>query len=713
MTLVDPLHRLRTEKMPSEMIDDQQLQVSFTTATHVIPKETSIEASKALNNPQVLNNTVKQSRPKPTASASTINSSLFPSPLRSTSLITDTILSGKMKDASDGKLNFDPSNGVAKEATLGNWNEFADLGLYPALAQHLTVKLNLHQPTPIQRLSLQHFRKHLSTENQSDLIIKAQTGSGKTLAYLLPILDQLLNSTQKTMNRSTSGTLSLILCPTRELAHQVHQQLEQLLSLSYPNRWIVSGLLTGGEKKKSEKARLRKGITVLVATPGRLLDHLKTTQAFKVDQLKWLVMDESDRFEELGFSKSVEEIIGLCSLNSSSTFQTILCSATATEELKEMAGRKLVSPVVLSLDSNAKSSIPNQLKQHFIVVPPKLRLITLCSLLRITHSNTDTEKRRSIVFFSNCDSVDFHFKVLTSMSIKSDDDQDDSLTMSAPIDIKFALKRPTLVYRLHGNISHAERLQTYKHFTSSQSDAILLCTDVAARGLDWPGVQTILQYDPPSDRRDYVHRIGRTARIGQSGDGYLFLQPTEVEYLDRLADLGVVGVQSDLDTVLARGLQDWTPANATVKSVPLAIQKRFRDSATEWQHCIESLIASSPVLNALSRKAFMSSVRAYSTHSADEKDVFHVRKLHLGHLIKSFGMREAPSQIHIGNEKFKVKTGKHISVMDSENSQKKRKGDTSKAFQQSDGVLSYTSAHYSNKLADEFQISHTNMKRRK
>jgi hypothetical protein len=214
-------------------------------------------------------------------------------------------------------------------------NTFQEMDLNPLLVKHLSTKLLIKKPTKIQRVALPIL---LDTTHQRDALIKAQTGSGKTLTFLLPLIHRILNAPQEmdidsqinNLNRSI-GCLGIILAPTRELARQIYTNLESVLQYSnagirntardgktsddegeeevvatgpiFKSHWIVPGIVVGGEKKKSEKARLRKGINILVSTPGRLLDHLKTTQCFEAGNLRWLVLDEADRLLELGFEE--------------------------------------------------------------------------------------------------------------------------------------------------------------------------------------------------------------------------------------------------------------------------------------------------------------------------------------------------------------------------------------------------------------------------
>jgi ATP-dependent RNA helicase DDX31/DBP7 len=375
--------------------------------------------------------------------------------------------------------------------------------------------------------------------------------------------------------------------------------------------------------------------------------------------------------------------------------QVIFCSATATLDLKSIAGYELNQPKLLQIQE--ESAVPNQLKQYYAIVPAKLRLVTLCAQLMSIHSKRDSKSGlRTIVYFSNCDSVDFHYNLLSKTSITIGQDttttSDSKPTIGTPLDALFCLPRPTKVYKLHGNIDHTLRIQTYETFTRTKThDSILLCTDVAARGLDWPGVGSIIQFDPPCDRKDYIHRMGRTARLGMQGEGTLFLQPSEIMYLERLKNDGVIGFERKVLHILEQGLftDDERKANKALKSKSeVKYEHRVREEATRWQHAFEQCVQRSPSMAEEARKAFLASVRAYATHASDEKDVFHVRQLHLGHYAKAFAMRDAPSKIRVGSEKLKVKMKRGVEA----------------AFSLSKGVESYASARYATKLANEFNI---------
>lgn len=572
----------------------------------------------------------------------------------------------------------------ASNAPVADSSTFTFIGIESDLADHLVNKFNVTTPTNVQAKAIPVLLgpsskvKSISNSEDVDVVVQAETGSGKTLTYLLPIINRLIaastapkdaiKQTEQPFGDRMVGTVAIILTPTRELAQQVLGVLNQLVNLPRPKdenvrrlHWIVPGIVIGGDSKAKEKARLRKGVNVLVSTPGRLLDHLENTKSFDITNLKWLVLDEADRLLDLGFEETLKKIMNIIDdrtkSGGSSKYkqlmsnkfwpekrQTVLCSATLRDDVKELAGWSLVNPAFVSgtdskrdasnvfntnsnysknqdEDEEMKFTTPNQLKQSYTIVPAKLRLITLLALLKSCFYDKRTKKAMNskvIVFFSCCDSVDFHYDlfanagkpILDEDSDDEENDQDDETKMmkKALNDIvgkqeakKFtknitgnnknfksnrsdeiaggekekkkkiveeASQISTLLgekqmFRLHGDLNQQIRSQTFAEFSKAKA-GVLFCTDVAARGLDLPNVDRIIQYDVPTDLKDYVHRAGRTARLGKAGEATLFLLPSEMDYLDILKAqdlfLDPVTMETILKNIAEHGDDFQTPA---------------------------------------------------------------------------------------------------------------------------------------------------------
>ncbi|TIA90981.1 hypothetical protein E3P99_01338 [Wallemia hederae] len=587
---------------------------------------------------------------------------------------------------SKSKTNFEPQQ-QPSNAPLASTSTFEGANLHPLLIQHLRDKLEIKAPTPIQKLALPTLLQPSVEGNNvlasRDVFIQSQTGSGKTLTYLLPIIQDLLPMGELSFIDRSIGTLAIILAPTRELARQIFDVLENLLHLSLTlkgvpeeeqqrlTRWLVGGLLTGGSTRTHEKARLRKGCPILVSTPGRLLDHLQNTESFNASKCRWLVLDEADRLMDLGFEETITGIIkgleGRRKLTKKAVEEgnlsevggwnfdhrrrNILCSATIREDIQSFASQQLLNPVVLkesdikkeadgdtatTNDETTKFTPPAQLSQKYVQVPLKLRLVSLLALLRSLLTSKDNEQgNRIIVFFSCTDSVDLHFQLFggVSMTDAGNRNVDEKLSVNCPV------LPNTKIYRLHGSMSLQNRLNTVKEFTDkkSQQPAIMFCTSVASRGLDMPLVRAVVQVDLPTEggANEYVHRVGRTARAGKGGEAWSFVAPSEHGWVDWLTNqldpdhksIKLSGVS--VENVLKRGYG----GQGT----------EFESRATDVQTALERWVIASPDNSQLARKAYLSHIRAYATHPLEERKYFHVKLLHLGHLAKAFALRETPT----------------------------------------------------------------------
>ena len=261
--------------------------------------------------------------------------------------------------------------------------------------------------------------------------------------------------------------------------------------------------------------------------------------------------------------------------------------------------------------------IPSRLAQRFLEVPCKLRLVVLAALLRARVASAPA-RAKVVVFMSNCDSVEFYHAAFTQS------------WEAATGEALLAPHAAVPVLKLHGNMPQGERTAAFLAFVNAPA-GVLLCTDVAARGLDFPAVTSIVQFDPPGEAAEYVHRVGRTARGGAAGDAALFLLPAERGYVAHLARHGVRLAEEAAGPVLNRVLGRDAKAG---KALPL----ERHHGAFALQRQLMDAVAGDKALAALGGDAFRSYVRAYATHGAGVKDIFHVKRLHLGHVAHSFAL---------------------------------------------------------------------------
>lgn len=402
-----------------------------------------------------------------------------------------------------------------------------------------------------------------------DLLGDAKTGSGKTLAFLVPAIELLYKLKFKPRN----GTGVIIISPTRELSLQTYGVARDLLK--YHNHTF--GLVMGGANRRGETDRLLKGVNLLIATPGRLLDHLQNTRGFVFKNLQCLIVDEADRILEIGFEEEMRQIIRLLPVRR----QTVLFSATQTRNVEDLARVSLKkSPLYVKIEDDTGISTVSGLEQGYIVVPSEKRLLVLFTFLK---KNRD---KKVMVFFSSCNSVKFHYELLNYIDLP--------------------------VSHIHGKQKQQKRTTTFFEFINATSGT-LLCTDVAARGLDIPEVDWIVQFDPPDDPKEYIHRVGRTAR-GNDGRGHalLLLLPEELMFLRYLKQA----------------------------KVPLNEYDFSKSKIYNIQSQLEKLIEKNYYLHKSAREAYRSYVQAYASHH--HSSIFNVNKLDLQRVAPSFGFVVPP-----------------------------------------------------------------------
>lgn len=312
----------------------------------------------------------------------------------------------------------------------------------------------------------------------------AETGSGKTAAFALPILQALLEKPQH--------TFGLILAPTRELAYQISQAFEALGSLIL----VRCAVIVGGMDMIPQAIALGKKPHIIVATPGRLLDHIENTKGFSLRSLKYLVMDEADRLLDLDFGPIIDKILKVLPRER----RTYLFSATMSSKVESLQRASLKNPSKVSI-SNSKYQTVSTLLQNYIFIPLVHKDTYLIFLLN------EFAGRSGIIFTRTVNETQRIAILLRSLGYGA--------------------------IPLHGQLSQSARLGALNKFRT-KSRELLVATDVAARGLDIPSVDIVINYDLPPDSKTYIHRVGRTARAGKSGHAISIVTQYDVEIFKRI-----------------------------------------------------------------------------------------------------------------------------------------------------------------------------------
>ena len=394
---------------------------------------------------------------------------------------------------------------VVKEAELAKLlsqeaTRFDDLNLSDGVQTAMREEFGYATMTEIQRRSI----PALLAGN--DVLGQAKTGSGKTLAFCIPIVELLERANFMTRN----GTGAIIIAPVRELAIQIEGVFSQLVR-PFKGRHTHC-VITGGVNKRPEQMKLAKGCNVVIATPGRLLDHLMTTPQWVYQNLLALCIDEADRILADGFEEQMGQILKLLPKKR----LTMLFSATQTTKVEDLVRISFPKPpVYIAVESkDNEAATADNLEQGFVVCPADMRFLLLYTFLK-------RQKGKCIVFFSSCKSVQYHSELLNYVDIPN--------------------------VALHGKLKQQRRSVVFHQFCNADK-GIMLSTDVAARGFDIPDVDWIIQFDPPDDPRTYIHRVGRTARAGAGGNALIFLLPEELGFLKYLKQHKVACNQYDFKT---------------------------------------------------------------------------------------------------------------------------------------------------------------------
>lgn len=418
---------------------------------------------------------------------------------------------------------------------------------------------------------------------ESDILGAAKTGSGKTLAFLIPVLENLYRKRWTEYD----GLGALILSPTRELAIQIFEVLRKVGR----NHTFSAGLVIGGKNLQEERERLGR-MNILVATPGRMLQHMDQTAELDVGNLQMLVLDEADRIMDMGFQQTIDALVE----HLPPSHQTLLFSATQTKKVSDLARLSLKDPEFVSVHETAESATPSTLQQNYVVTPLANKLDTLWSFIRANI------KKKILVFFSSGKQVRFVYE-------------------------SFRHLQPGItLLHLHGRQKQTARLDITTKFSNSQF-ACLFSTDVAARGLDFPAVDWVVQVDAPEDADTYIHRVGRTARFEHEGHAVMFLDPSEEQGM--LSALSRKKVELEKINVREKKMQN------TVRNL------------------LQNMCFKDPELKYLGQKAFASYTR--SIHVQKDKETFKLKELDLEGYASSLGLPGTPRVKFVKGEDIKAK----------------------------------------------------------
>ena len=391
-------------------------------------------------------------------------------------------------------------------------NQFATLGLKESIVRAIS-DLGFTKPSQIQEQSIP------VTLSGADLIGQAQTGTGKTAAYSLPILTKMSDK---------KGIKALILAPTRELAVQVKDEMNRLSK--YEKSEILA--VYGGDSIDRQIRALKKGVDIVVGTPGRMLDLIKR-KCLHLENVEFLVLDEADEMLNMGFIDDIESILS----HTPEERQTLLFSATMPEPIAKLA-KRYMKPDAKLVSVKKNSLTVSKIEQSYFMINNKHRLEALCRLLDLDNPSS------AIIFCRTKRGVDELVQELQSKGY--------------------------MVEGMHGDMTQAHRLTTLSKFKEGTLN-LLIATDVAARGIDVDGVTHVFNYDLPQDVESYVHRIGRTGRANREGTAYSLVTPKDFSMLKQI--------------------QKVTKSAITQKPVPTAEEiknKKFNDIIKEVTETITS-----------------------------------------------------------------------------------------------------------------------------
>lgn len=502
---------------------------------------------------------------------------------------------------------------------------FSSLNIHSEIKDNLQ-KIGFKNMTAVQEKTIPEFL-------EKDVVVQSQTGSGKTLSYLLPIINCILN------NKSDNISIkALIITPTRELSNQISEIIEKFS--------IKSSILIGGIPIEEDIKKL--DVEIIVGTPGRLLEIISTnSKAF--NKIKYLVLDECDKLLSLGFEQKLLKILEFLPKKRT----TGLFSATTDDIVLKFCKNFLNNPVFIKITEK----IPQNLCLKYLIADPVEKFNFLMKII---------ENKKSIVFFETCNCVDFYYTALSKIDKNS------------------------TFYKIHGKMDQKDRNQVYSEFENIEktNNHVLLCTDVAARGIDFKNIEIVVHFDVPKDYTNIVHRSGRTARMGLKGEAILLLMPNERSFINFLKLKGIeVSEIYDITDNANENVNDANNSNndSSVKTNINDSNNNINDSninntnivnttinntnntninntninntniistnIIDYHQMLKNIINSDPSLLSLSVKAFVSYIRGYKEHILNY--VLNYKELDFDGLAELFCLERIPKMTELKNIKFK------------------------------------------------------------
>ncbi|KRX10171.1 P-loop containing nucleoside triphosphate hydrolase [Pseudocohnilembus persalinus] len=451
-----------------------------------------------------------------------------------------------------------------------------------AVVQSIKENLKFETMMPVQKVSIPlMLRNH-------DVAVEAITGSGKTLAFLVPVLHSYQINKAK-LKLKKHDVYSIVIVPVRELANQIFDVLEQMKKNHFEE--LKTQLLIGGIPTQQQIENIQKnGANIIIATPGKLkeiFDNQDIKETLNYKNFEVLILDEADRLMDMEFYDDIQYVLtSLPKLRRTSLFSATLSSQRLTELIK--FGLRNPQRQSKGEEDGSDYQVPTTLFNEYLLLPNRLSKIEF-----LVNFLLQNQGEKMILFLNTCASVDFYCKLLQSTSLLK------KLNISA----------------IHGNLKQKKRSKVIDGYRKSKS-ALLLATDVIARGIDIDDVTQIIQLDPPQDPSSFIHRIGRTARTGRQGKALLLLDDNEKDFIYYLK---VKNVQ----------VSEFDKSKIQIKHDKENLKKVFTDVLKSDRDIVEK-----------AKSGFTSFIRSYKEH--DLKQIFQFQKLDIGHVANSFFLFRLP-----------------------------------------------------------------------